>query len=145
MSIPPPIPRPAAPGAKPPAAPPPVPGRAPTAAPPPAPRAQSAGPGGEAPRRAQPRAATQGGGGAPPPSTAGLPPGMTERQCQELYKRYQHARQSVGERGDMSYDRLMRTLCDQAPKIMRDHRAAGVDFNVVIKGNKVVLKAKPIK
>jgi hypothetical protein len=87
----------------------------------------------------KPRAAAQ------PPSAAGLPPGMTEQQCKELYKRYLHARELVGERTEMSYDRLMRTLCEQAPKIMREHRASGVDFNVVIKGEKVVLKAKPVK
>jgi len=72
------------------------------------------------------------------------PPGMTERQSRDLYKRYVQARKLVGERTDnLSYDKLMSTLNKQAPKIMQQHRARGVEFNVVVKGDKVVLKAKP--
>lgn len=82
----------------------------------------------------------------PPRAAAGKPPppGMTERQSRDLYKRYVQARQLVGERTDnLSYDKLMSTLNKQAPKIMQQHRAKGVEFNVVVKGDKVVLKAKP--
>jgi hypothetical protein len=82
---------------------------------------------------------TQKGTGAAP-----LPPGMSEPDSRELYRRYVQARKLVGENTDnLSYEKLMRTLSQQAPQIMREHRADGVDFNIVIKGNKVVLKAKP--
>lgn len=74
------------------------------------------------------------------------PPGMTEDESRKLYRRYVQARKLVGERTDnLSYDRLMRTLNRQAPQIMQQHQATGVQFGIVIKGDKVVLKAKPKK
>ncbi len=80
----------------------------------------------------------------PPTARKPPPPGMTERQTRDLYNRYVQARKLVGERTDnLSYDKLMSTLNKQAPKIMQQHRATGVEFNVVVKGDKVVLKAKP--
>jgi hypothetical protein len=82
----------------------------------------------------------------PPPTGPRPPPGMSEQKSRQLYDKYIKARKLVGERTDnISYDKLMRTLNKQAPKIMTDHQARGVDFNVVIKGDKVVLKAKPQK
>jgi hypothetical protein len=39
----------------------------------------------------------------------------------------------------------MTTLNKQAPAIMKEHGARGVDFQVVVRGDKVVLKAKPVK
>lgn len=114
--------KPAAAPAKPAAAPPPVPRRP---APSPVPKAA---PG---PRRAAP--------------SSSAPPGMTDAQVRDLHTRYNQARKLVGEKGEVSYDRLMRTLSTQAPRIMQQHKAAGVEFNVVIKDDKVVLKAKPKK
>jgi hypothetical protein len=74
------------------------------------------------------------------------PPGMSEDDSRKLYRRYVQARKLVGERTDnLSYDRLMRTLNKQAPQIMKQHSARGVEFGIVIKGDKVVLKAKPKK
>lgn len=75
-----------------------------------------------------------------------VPPGMTEKQSKDLYKRYVQARTLVGEStSNLSYDKLMRTLNSQAPRIMKQHKAKGVDFSVVIKDDKVILKAKPKK
>jgi hypothetical protein len=80
----------------------------------------------------------------PTPSAASPIPGMSEADTRSLYARYIKAREVVGEKSDpMSYDKLLRTLSSQAPKILKEHKAAGVEFNVVIKDNKVVLKAKP--
>ena len=71
---------------------------------------------------------------------------MTEDESRKLYSRYVQARKLVGERTDnLSYDRLMKTLNKQAPQIMKQHNASGVQFGIVIKGDKVVLKAKPKK
>ena len=39
--------------------------------------------------------------------------------------------------------RLLRTIEQQAPKIMEEHHAKGVEFHVVVKDNQVVLRAKP--
>jgi hypothetical protein len=79
------------------------------------------------------------------PSGADLPPGVSESQARDLYKKYVQARKLVGEQGNVSYDRLVRTLSSQAPRIMQQHDAKAVEFNVVIKDDKVVLKAKPVK
>ncbi|HTM22903.1 MAG TPA: MXAN_5187 C-terminal domain-containing protein [Kofleriaceae bacterium] len=82
----------------------------------------------------------------PPPRKLGPPPGMSEQQARDLHARYVQARKLVGEKtDDVTYDRLMATLHKQAPKIMADHKASGVEFNVVIKDDKVILKAKPKK
>lgn len=81
---------------------------------------------------------------APAPSGSAPIPGMSEADTRSLYARYIKAREVVGEKSDpMSYDKLLRTLSSQAPKILEQHKASGVEFNVVIKDNKVVLKAKP--
>lgn len=80
------------------------------------------------------------------PRASSLPPGMSEEKSRQLYQRYKKARKLVGGRtDDMSYEKLMGQLRKQAPKIMEQHRAKAIDFNVVIKGDKVVLKAKPKK
>ena len=99
------------------------------ATPPPPPRAATA-------RRAEPPA-------HPAPD---LPPGMDDRECRELYARYLKARQLVGESNDdVTYERLVSSLSKQASAIMNQHSARGVQFHVVVRGDKVVLKAKPLK
>lgn len=88
---------------------------------------------------------------APPRPAATVPPGrpspipgMSEADTRALYAKYVKAREVVGDRTDpMSYDKLLRTLSSQAPRILEQHKAKAVEFNVVIKDNKVVLKAKP--
>jgi hypothetical protein len=77
---------------------------------------------------------------------AAPPPGMDEKQSRELFTRYVKARQLVGEKNDdVTYDKLMSSLRKQAPAIMKEHGARGVEFHVVVRGDKVVLKAKPVK
>ena len=68
---------------------------------------------------------------------------MTAADSRALFDRYAKARKLVGDPRPVTYDQLMRKLGKQAPKIMADHNAKSVDFSVVIKGDKVVLKAKP--
>jgi hypothetical protein len=61
-----------------------------------------------------------------------------------LYQKYVKARQMVGDSTDgITYEKLLRSLHKEAPRIMEQHKAKGVEFNVVIKDNKVILKAKP--
>ena len=82
----------------------------------------------------------------PPPAPAvAPPPGMTEKQCRELHASYVKARQLVGEKDPVPYDKMMATLGKQAPTIMKEHGAKGVEYQVVVRGEKVILKAKPIK
>lgn len=77
-------------------------------------------------------------------SALGPPPGMSDDDSRALYNRYLKARELVGESNDgVTYDKLLRTLRSQSSKIMTDHKAKSVEFAVVIKDNKVVLKAKP--
>ena len=99
------------------------------ATPPPPPRVP---PSATAPRRAPQRPAVE------------PPPGMTEPEARALYAKFLKARQLVGESNDgMSYDKLVRTLRQQGARIMDQYQAKGVEFGVVIKDNKVILKAKP--
>ena len=83
---------------------------------------------------------------APPPIPTMKPqvPGMTEGETRALYAKYVKAREVVGDKTEgLTYERLVRTLSTQAPKILEQHQAKGIEFNVVIRDNKVVLKAKP--
>lgn len=87
--------------------------------------------------RAQP--AGQGAGDKKP----ALPPGMTEAKTRALYDRYLQARAQTGKATNIRYEELVRSLNQQAPALMKKHNAAGVEFDVQVKGDKVVLKAKP--
>jgi hypothetical protein len=86
----------------------------------------------------------------PPPASrpAGppqLPPGMDETKMRDLYNRYLQARRAVGAAGEFKYEQLVSTVAKQGPKILEQHHAREVDFNVVIKEGKVILKATPKK
>lgn len=128
--------------------------RAPTAAPPPAPppapprAATQAPPTRTAPPPMPPRASTSSPPAArpiaaPAPATP-PPPGMSESETRALYAKYVKAREVVRDGSEtMSYDRLVRHLRQQAPKIMEAHKSSGVEFGIVIKDNKIVIKAKP--
>lgn len=93
---------------------------------------------------------------APPPRPTAVPPprptgpttststGMSEAATRALYAKYMKAREVVGDKADtMSYEKLVRTVESQGPKILAQHKASSVEWNVVIRDNKVVLKAKP--
>ncbi len=104
----------------------------------------------EALAREQRRASTAGPGSSDRSSAkdsggANLPPGMDADKARVLYDKYVRARRMVGADGDVGFDKLMGKLRDQAPRIMKEHRAAGVEFNVVLKDNRVVVKATPKK
>ncbi len=122
----------------------PSPARPPPQARPPAPANVSAG---RAPTGApaSPRAPTSPGASRPAPPAA-PPPGMSDADVRALYAQYAKARALVGQPADgQTYAQLVKTLHKQAPKIMADHKAAGVEFSVIIKDQQVVLKAKPKK
>ena len=69
---------------------------------------------------------------------------MNEADVNALYARYVQAKQAVGEpAGPGTYGKLLQTLNAQAPKIMQQYKAKGVEFTVVVKDNQVVLRARP--
>ena len=75
-----------------------------------------------------------------------LPGGVTEKEAHALYDRYVQAKKLVGDRVDnLSYDKIVSTISKQAPRIMKQYDAKAVEFNVVLKEDKVILKAKPKK
>jgi hypothetical protein len=72
------------------------------------------------------------------------PPGMTDADVNALYAKYVKAKEMVGEKiGPGEHNKLLKTINAQAPKIMEQYKAKGVDFSVVVKDNQVILRAKP--
>ena len=81
---------------------------------------------------------------AAPPPPARPPPGMTDADVNALYAKYVKAKEMVGEAaGPGAYGKLLKTINSQAPKIMEQYNAKGVDFQVVVKDNQVIIRAKP--
>jgi hypothetical protein len=75
-----------------------------------------------------------------------LPPGMDEAKLHDLYKRYIQAKRVVGEDASrIKVENLIATINAQAPKIMSQYNAKTVEFSVVVKDNRVILKATPKK
>jgi hypothetical protein len=80
---------------------------------------------------------------APEPRQA-PPPGMTDSDVHALYAKYVKAKQILGEEAEPgTYGKLLRTINAQAPKIMEQYKARGVEFSVVVKDNQVIIRAKP--
>jgi len=80
----------------------------------------------------------------PPESRQAPPPGMTDAEVNALYAKYVKAKQILGEEAEPgTYGKLLRTINAQAPKIMAQYKAKGVDFSVVVKDNQVIIRAKP--
>jgi hypothetical protein len=74
----------------------------------------------------------------------GPPPGMSDADVNALYATYVKAKQTLGEdAGPGAYGKLLKTINAQAPKIMEQYKAKGVDFSVVVKDNQVIIRAKP--
>jgi hypothetical protein len=72
------------------------------------------------------------------------PPGVSDAEVNALYAKYVQAKQNLGEEaGPSEYGQLLKTIHAQAPKIMEEHNAKGVDFSIVVKDNQVLIRAKP--
>jgi hypothetical protein len=72
------------------------------------------------------------------------PPGMSNADVNALYAKYVKAKEILGEEaGPGAYGKLLKTINAQAPKIMEQYNATGVDFSVVVKDNQVIIRAKP--
>lgn len=69
---------------------------------------------------------------------------MTDADVNALYAKYVKAKEMVGEAiGPGEHSKLLKTINAQAPKIMEQYKAKGVDFSVVVKDNQVIIRAKP--
>jgi len=76
---------------------------------------------------------------APAPSAA-----ISDANLRRLYDTYVMARQRTGESTvGLDYDSLATRIRAQVPELMKKHRAKNIEFKVVIKGGKAVLKAVP--
>jgi hypothetical protein len=76
---------------------------------------------------------------APAPTHA-----ISEANLRRLYDTYLVARQRTGESTvGLSYDSLASRIRAQVPELMQKHRAKNIEFKVVIKGGKAILKAVP--
>ncbi|MFH0900485.1 MAG: MXAN_5187 C-terminal domain-containing protein, partial [Pseudomonadota bacterium] len=73
-----------------------------------------------------------------------LPGGVDEASAQELFRRYVQAKKLLGEdTSNVRFEHIVQTIAKQAPAIMERHSAKSVEFSVVIKDDRVVVKASP--
>jgi hypothetical protein len=87
---------------------------------------------------------------APAPTAAAAAPrpaGVTDDEMRALYKRYVQAKRMIADPGadNIKYEALMATVAKQTPAIMEKYNCSAVEFTVVVKDSKVVLKAIPKK
>ena len=69
---------------------------------------------------------------------------LSDQMLRKLYDTYVVARQRTGESvSGITYDSLATRLRAQVPQLMAQHKARNIEFKVVIKGGKAVLKAIP--
>lgn len=68
---------------------------------------------------------------------------MNDVRLKQLYQVYMQARKQTGETGHISYDSLVNQLHSQVPSIRNKHNCDSVEFKVVVKDGKALLKAVP--
>ena len=79
-------------------------------------------------------------GPARPPAAGG---GMSDQRLQQLYDVYMKAKQRTGEQSSLTVDALRKQIEKQIPAIKAKHKCDNVDFKVVLKDGKAMLKAVP--
>jgi len=105
-------------------------------------------------QKAEAEAAAAAGPGAPAPID--LPKGparrrapqangsdITDDRVRRLYSVYMQAKKRTGERSNLSMEGLKKQLQKQIPAIKKKHKCDRVDFKVVLKNGKAMLKAVP--
>lgn len=92
---------------------------------------------------AAPTAVEKPAAAAPPPAAL---PGISSDDLAELHRRYDGASRRVNPSGGgVPMDKLKEMLAKRIPKILQEHQASRVTFDVAIKDGRVVLRAKPMK
>jgi hypothetical protein len=81
------------------------------------------------------------GGGPARPASA---PTISDANLRRLYDTYLVAKKRCGEStAGMSFDSIASRIRAQVPELMQKHKAKNIEFKVVIKGGKAILKAVP--
>jgi hypothetical protein len=71
-------------------------------------------------------------------------PSISDANLRRLYDTYLVARKRCGESTDgLSFDTMASRIRSQVPELMQKHKAKNIEFKVVIKGGKAILKAVP--
>lgn len=92
-----------------------------------------------APRPAAPAAVR-----APGPASAGSGDNMSDAKVKAIYDAYVTAKRRCAEdTSKITLESVSATLKKQVPELMKKHNAKGVDFKVVIKDGKALLRAVP--
>ena len=77
-------------------------------------------------------------------SAAAAKTALNETRLKEVYDAYVMAKKRCNEDvSRLSFDAVASTLKKQVPEILKKHNAKDVDFKVIIKDGKAVLKAVP--
>ncbi len=93
----------------------------------------------DAPNGAAASAAARSAKAAPGGGTGG----MSEEKMRRLYSVYMQAKKRTGENSNLSFESLAAQLRKQVPAIRAKHKCQNVDFKVVLKNGKAMLKAVP--
>ncbi|MBE2251270.1 MAG: hypothetical protein IAE78_17145 [Myxococcus sp.] len=81
---------------------------------------------------------------ARPPAPVGSDGGLNEQKIKAIYDAYVMAKRRCGEdTSKLSLSTVATTLRSQVPTLMKQHNAKSVEFKVVIKDGKAVLRALP--
>ena len=81
---------------------------------------------------------------APAAAPARNAPEISDANLRRLYDTYLLAKKRCGEStAGMSFDSLASRIRAQVPELMQKHKAKNIEFKVVIKGGKAILKAVP--
>jgi hypothetical protein len=71
-------------------------------------------------------------------------PSISDANLRRLYDTYLVARKRCGESTDgLTFDSMASRIRSQVPELMQKHKAKNIEFKVVIKGGKAILKAVP--
>src|SRR4051812_26385116 len=80
----------------------------------------------------------------PQPRAAAKAPEIPDEKLRRLYDTYLVARQRCGEPTEgISYESVASRIRAQVPQLLEKHKAKNIEFKVVIKAGKAVLKAVP--
>jgi len=71
-------------------------------------------------------------------------PSISDTNLRRLYDTYLVARKRCGESTEgLTFDSMASRIRSQVPELMQKHKAKNIEFKVVIKGGKAILKAVP--
>lgn len=77
----------------------------------------------------------------PPPSPTSAEGGLSETRLRQIYSEYVEARRKHGEStASLTYENLAKTLRSTIPQIKAKHKVSVVDFQVVVRDGKTMIK-----